>query len=414
MSIHRQIAQSKSYSAVIANLDSEKRNAVLTGLHDALIKASEAIIVANQKDLARMDSSDPKYDRLLLDKSRIAQIAKETQKVASLSDPLAQILSNKTLDNGLIVQKISVPLGVIGIIYESRPNVTVDVFSLCFKAGNICILKGGKEAENTNQILVDIIQNVLAAHQLPTETVLLLPHEREVVDELLNAIGLIDVCIPRGSQQLIDYVRKHAKVPVIETGAGIVHTYFDKAGDLNMGKEIILNAKTRRVSVCNALDTLIIHQARIPDLPELVSPLADKKVELYADKASYQCLSALYPASLLQQATREDFGKEFLSLKMAIKTVSSLEEALKHIAQFSSKHSEAIISDDKTSCDMFIKQVDAAAVYANTSTAFTDGGEFGLGAEIGISTQKLHARGPMGLEALTSYKLIIYGKGQIR
>ena len=308
MSIHDIIAQSKSLCAEIANLNLDKRNSLLSTLHNNLINASDAILQANAKDLARIDSSDPKYDRLLLDKNRIMHIANETQKISTLPDPLKQTLSKNTLANGLIIQKMTVPLGVVGVIYESRPNVTVDVFSLCFKAGNICILKGGKEAENTNQILVDIIHQTLASHHIPAEAVLLLPHTREAVDDLLNSIGLIDVCIPRGSQQLIDYVRKHAKVPVIETGAGIVHTYFDKAGDLKIGKDIILNAKTRRVSVCNALDTLIIHKDRLSDLPELVSPLASKKVELFADKASFKNLTASYPSSLLHQATDEDFG----------------------------------------------------------------------------------------------------------
>jgi glutamate-5-semialdehyde dehydrogenase len=300
------------------------------------------------------------------------------------------------------------------MIYEARPNVTCDAFVLCFKTGNACILKGGSDAEYSNISIVNIIKGVLKKHALNENIVNLLPAERSSTALLLEAVGWVDVVIPRGSQALINYVREHARIPVIETGAGIVHTYFDESGDVKKGAAIIFNAKTRRVSVCNSLDCLIIHKDRLDMLPELVKPLQEKNVELFADQASYQTLSGKYQSSLLNPASEEHFGTEFLSLKLSIKTVSNLNEALDHIHNYGSKHSEAIISEDNGNIEMFLQAVDAAAVYVNASTAFTDGGEFGLGAEIGISTQKLHARGPMGLEALTSYKWLIRGEGQVR
>jgi len=389
-------------------------NKVLEDLAAAAITQTEYLLAENQKDLDRMDPADPKYDRLKLTESRIRDIATDIVNVAHLPDPLGLVLAEKTMPNSLNISKISVPLGVVGVIYEARPNVTFDVFSLCFKTGNICILKGGSDAHFSNQAIISIIHQVLEKNNINVNAATLLPVEREATEALLNAIGYVDVLIPRGSQQLIDYVRQNSKVPVIETGAGIVHTYFDEDADLQKGTDIIFNAKTRRVSVCNALDCLIIHKNRLADLPALIKPMAAKQVEIYADNDAYYALKGHYPQELLNIAEPEHFGTEFLSHKMAIKTVNSLEEALSHIAQYSSKHSEAIISENKPNIDTFLSRVDAAAVYANVSTAFTDGAQFGLGAEIGISTQKLHARGPMGLAELTSYKWVIKGNGQIR
>jgi len=305
-------------------------------------------------------------------------------------------------------------LGVIGIIYEARPNVTVDVFSLCFKSGNACVLKGGKEAQHSNEILVKIIKEVLLQHSIDENAVCLLSNNRREVAAMLEAHGQVDVIMPRGGQNLINFVRENSQIPVIETGAGIVHTYFDASGDLEKGQQIIFNAKTRRPSICNALDTLVVHQDRLGDLPQLVEQLAKKKVEIFADSEAYQVLKGKYNDGLLKKADTNSFGTEFLSLKMSIKTVAGVKEAIEHISQYSSQHSEAIIAEDQGVIDHFLQQVDAAVVYANASTTFTDGAQFGLGAEIGISTQKLHARGPMGLKELTSYKWVIRGEGQVR
>lgn len=401
-------------SRTLTSLANEKTNEVLLDLAAALVSKADEILVANAKDLAKMPIDDPKYDRLKLTHERIEAIANDVINVAGLASPLGEILSDRTLANKLQIKKVRVPLGVVGVIYEARPNVTVDVFSLCFKTGNVALLKGGSDAESSNITLAEIIHQVLKNHQINIDVLTLLPAERAATEALLNATGFVDVLIPRGSQSLINFVRANSKIPVIETGAGIVHTYFDESGDLHKGKAIILNAKTRRVSVCNALDCVLVHQTRLADLPELLSPLAEKEVELFADEKSYEVLSATYPAHLLNPALPEHFGTEFLALKLAIKVVEDLNEALNHIANYSSKHSEAIIAEDANHIAQFLNQVDAAAVYANTSTAFTDGAQFGLGAEIGISTQKLHARGPMGLAELTSYKWIVQGDGQIR
>jgi glutamate-5-semialdehyde dehydrogenase len=389
-------------------------NQVLKDLAAAATAQTEYLLRENKKDLDRMDHNDPKYDRLKLTASRIEDVAKEINNVSKLKNPLGHVLSKKTMPNGLHISKISVPLGVVGVIYEARPNVTFDVFSLCFKTGNVCILKGGSDAEYSNKAIISIIHKVLSNHEIDINAAFLLPPEREATDALLNAIGYVDVLIPRGSQSLIDHVRNNSKVPVIETGAGIVHTYFDEFGDLEKGRAIILNAKTRRVSVCNALDCLIVHNSRLKDLPKLVKPLGEKKVALYADKTAFMILKGHYPDGILNHARPEHFGTEFLSMKLAVKIIDSFKEALDHIAKYGSKHSEAIISEDPLRVETFLNQVDAAAVYVNASTAFTDGAQFGLGAEIGISTQKLHARGPMGLEELTSYKWIVKGNGQIR
>lgn len=389
-------------------------NQVLLDVAQAAIDRTDFILEENSKDLKRMDPKDPKYDRLMLTADRIKGIAVDISNVAAMPSPLAKILGNTTRPNGMKITKISVPFGVIGIIYEARPNVTFDVFSLCMKSGNACVLKGGSDANDSNMAIVKVIREVLQKHGIDENTLSLLPVEREATAELLHAHGLVDLIIPRGSQSLINFVRENSSIPVIETGAGICHTYFDESGDAEKGAAVINNAKTRRPSVCNALDCLIINEKRLADLPRLTALLPESKVVIYADEKSYQALQSSYPAELLEHATDESFGTEFLSYKMAIKTVGDFDEALEYIATFSSKHSEAIIAEDAQVLDIFKKSVDAAAVYCNVSTAFTDGAQFGLGAEIGISTQKLHARGPMALEELTSYKWIVEGDGQVR
>ena len=381
---------------------------------EAALENSDFIIKENARDLAIMDKSDPKYDRLILTPEIIKAIAADIRNVASMENPLNKILSKNERPNGLIITKISVPFGVIGVIYEARPNVTFDVFSLCLKSGNACILKGGSDAINSNKAITEVIRKVLERNGIDQDVITLLPSGRDETTQLLNAREYVDMIIPRGSRSLIDYVRENSSIPVIETGAGICHTYFDEYGDKEKGQLIINNAKTRRVSVCNALDCLIIHEKRIGDLAFLVKLCSGSNILIYADEKAYKALENKYPSDLLQKATSESFGKEFLSYKMAVKTVETFDEALFHINTYGSKHSEAIISDNNSRIQLFNKLVDASSVYSNASTAFTDGAEFGLGAEIGISTQKLHARGPMALEALTTYKWIIEGNGQIR
>ncbi len=412
--ILEQLKKVKAASHVLALLEDETVNAVLKALASELRKSSGLILIENAKDLENMPGDNPMRDRLLLTEERIHSIANDIESVSALKSPLGKIIEQKVMNNGLKIERVSVPLGVVAVIYESRPNVTIDVFTLCIKARNACVLKGGKEAAHTNKILVNIIHSVLKARGIDSDILYLLPSNREATQILLNASGFVDVCIPRGSQALINFVRENARIPVIETGAGIVHTYFDESGDLEKGRLIIHNAKTRRVSVCNALDCLLIHEARLNNVFTLIEPLIQHAVEIFADSKSYEALVSQYPKNLLYHASPEHFGQEFLSYKMAIKTVSSAEEAIAHIMKHSSGHSEAIIAEDKKRIAQFLSTIDAAAVYVNASTAFTDGGQFGLGAEIGISTQKLHARGPMGLEALSSYKWLIYGDGQIR
>ena len=392
----------------------EKINEILISIGESVIRETDKILSENQKDLDRMDVSNPKYDRLKLTKDRIEGMVSDLKSVTQLPSPVGKILNETIRPNGLRITRRSVPFGLIGVIFEARPNVCLDVFSLCFKSGNVCILKGGSDAEYSTTALVKIIQDVLKTFNVPAECCTLLPFEREATAALLNAEGIVDLIIPRGSQELINYVRKNATIPVIETGAGICHTYFDIEGNKEIGQAIINNAKTRRVSVCNALDCLIIHEKRLPDLPSLCEKLKDSNVIIYADEKAYQALSGSYPDDLLKHATADSFGTEFLDYKMSIKTVTCLDEALKHIAKYSSKHSECIITENPETAALFQKLTDAACVYENVSTAFTDGAQFGLGAEIGISTQKLHARGPMALEELTTYKWVVQGKGQIR
>jgi glutamate-5-semialdehyde dehydrogenase len=404
----------KKASRTLTVLDRDVIDKILLEIADAAVKETTYILTENQKDLALMDESDPRYDRLKLTAGRIENIASDIRNVVKLPSPLGKVLLRNTPQNGLTVSKVSVPFGVIGVIYEARPNVTFDVFSLCLKSGNACILKGGIDAVNSNKAIVGLIKEVLHANGIEKDILTLLQADRDDAIQLLKARDYVDLVIPRGSRGLIDWVRENASIPVIETGAGICHTFFDEFGDKEKGREIINNAKTRRVSVCNALDCLIIHEKRLSDLDYLVGLCSDSEVVVYADKKSYSALTGKYPSHLLQKATVESFGTEFLSYKMAIKTVGSIVEAMDHISEFGSKHSEAIISENKNSVQLFYNNVDASSIFANASTAFTDGSEFGLGAEIGISTQKMHARGPMALEALTTYKWIIEGNGQIR
>ena len=401
-------------SRKLALIEGHTIDEVLRSVADAIGKQTDYILAENGRDLAAMSPENPRYDRLQLTADRLQGIADDMRRVAELPSPIGRVLGETVRPNGMTIRKVSVPFGVVGIIYEARPNVTFDVFSLCLKSGNACVLKGGSEAHYSNMAIINVINRVLVTFGIDTNTVVLLPNDRAVTSELLTAVGYVDMIIPRGSKGLIDYVRQNARVPVIETGAGVCHTYFDKAGDVAKGRDIIFNAKTRRVSVCNALDSVVVHRDRLADLPALCVPLASKNVLIYADTDAYDALSGVYPAELLCPATDDSYGTEFLDYKMSIKSVASLDEALVHISRYTSGHSECIVSEDAEACARFTREIDAACVYANVSTAFTDGGQFGFGAEIGISTQKLHARGPMALPELTTYKYIITGDGQIR
>ena len=400
----------KEASYSLALLPDERKNEILNILADRIIEEKDALLLANAKDLERMERENPLYDRLLLTEKRLEDIAADMRHVALLPSPLNKVTNERTLENGLYIRRISVPFGVIGVIYEARPNVSFDVFSLCFKSGNACVLKGGHDAENSNSAIVSLIKTVLTENGVNTDVVNLLPATHEATAEMLNAVGYIDLCIPRGGKKLIQFVRNNARIPVIETGAGVVHIYFDKDGDLEKGRAIINNAKTRRVSVCNALDCLIIHSSRLNDLKELASPMMGI-VEPYADSRAAAYLNV---ATLCDDEDESVFGMEWMDYKIGIKTVDSLEEALAHIRRYSSGHSEGIITENPETAEIFQKNVDAACVYVNAPTSFTDGAQFGLGAEIGISTQKLGPRGPMALEEMTTYKWLINGNGQIR
>ena len=404
----------KNASKTLATISDEKRNEILQAVADSIESNIPQLIASNALDLARMDKNDPMYDRLQLNAKRLQDIAADMRHVSTLPSPLGRVLKEKTLDNGLHLRRISVPFGVIGMIYEARPNVTFDVFSLCFKSGNACILKGGKDADESNKAAIKVIHEVLKRFNINTDIVELLPATHEATAEMLTAVGYIDLCIPRGSKRLINFVRDTAKIPVIETGAGVVHCYFDESGDTEIAKDIIHNAKCRRCSVCNALDTLIINSNRLNDLTEICSKLAESNVIIHADERSFNALKGHYPDSLLKQVTQDIWDTEWLSMQMGIKTVDSIDEAIQHIAEYGSGHSESIISEDIDAQHKFQTLVDAACVYVNVPTSFTDGSQFGLGAEIGISTQKLGARGPMALEEITTYKWLIEGHGQIR
>ena len=432
----------KAASKTLGLLSDEQRNEVLKAVADAIIAETPALLAANAEDLAKMDKTNPLYDRLQLTEQRLQDIASDMRHVSTLPSPLGRVLKDKTLENGLHLQRVAVPFGVIGMIYEARPNVTYDVFSLCFKSGNACVLKGGKDADASNSASVELIHRVLTKYGVDPNVCTLLPATHEATGEMLNAVGYIDLCIPRGGKKLINFVRDTAKVPVIETGAGVVHCYFDKDGDLEMGKRIITNAKCRRVSVCNALDCLLIHESRLSDLPALCEGLAEKQTKIHADAKAYEALKEHYPDTLLYKAEESEakmkeaglltadlqsadsteadanmksiWNTEWLSMQMGIKTVASEDEALEHIATYGSGHSECIVSNNEAAQKKFQTMVDAACVYVNAPTSFTDGAQFGLGAEIGISTQKLGARGPMALEEITTYKWLITGQGQTR
>ena len=432
----------KAASKTLGLLSDEQRNEVLKAVADAIIAETPALLAANAEDLAKMDKANPLYDRLQLTEQRLQDIASDMRHVSTLPSPLGRVLKDKTLENGLHLQRVAVPFGVIGMIYEARPNVTYDVFSLCFKSGNACVLKGGKDANSSNTASIELIHKVLIKYGINPDVATLLPATHEATGEMLNAVGYIDLCIPRGGKKLINFVRDTAKVPVIETGAGVVHCYFDKDGDLEIGKAIITNAKCRRVSVCNALDCLLIHESRLNDLPALCEGLAEKQTKIHTDVKAYEALKGHYPDTLLYKAEESEakmkeaglltadcksagsteadanmksiWNTEWLSMQMGIKTVASEDEALDHIATYGSGHSESIVSNNEAAQKKFQAMVDAACVYVNAPTSFTDGAQFGLGAEIGISTQKLGARGPMALEEITTYKWLITGQGQIR
>lgn len=404
----------KTASRKLALLSDEKRSYILYKVADAITRSHERLLGANAADLEAMDRGNPLYDRLMLTPERLDAIADDMRSVAELPSPLGLRTRERTLPNGLRLHRVSVPFGVIGMIYEARPNVTFDVFSLCMKSGNAAILKGGRDAGHSNREAVALIHETLSAEGVDENAVALLPATHEATAELLGAVGYVDLCIPRGGRRLIDFVRDTARVPVIETGAGVVNTYFDKGGDARMAARIICNAKTRRVSVCNALDCLLVHSGRLADLPLLMEPLKGKNVVAYADEAAFASLAGNYPDALLRHADASTYGTEFMDYKLAVRTVSSIDEAIAHISEYGSGHSECIITDDEAAARQFQRQVDAACVYWNAPTSFTDGAQFGLGAEIGISTQKLGPRGPMALDEITTYKWIIEGEGQVR
>ena len=412
--INAMLGAAHEASRKLVLLTDEQINEILNAVAKATLDHSSYILEENAKDLARMDKNDPKYDRLMLTEKRLEDIANDIKNVATLPSPLGHILKETVRPNGMRLKKVSVAFGVIGIIYEARPNVSFDVFSLCFKSGSACVLKGSTDAYESNKAIIEVIHAVLKQFNVSPAVVTLLPPDREATNELLHAINYVDLIIPRGSSNLINFVRENATIPVIETGAGICHTYFDEFGDLDKGAAIINNAKTRRVSVCNSLDCAIVHEKRLTDLPALCQKLTQSNVLIYADPQAYTALQGHYPDELLKPATAESFGTEFLSYTMSIKTVKDIAEAIGHITDHSSKHSECIVTENAENARLFTQLVDAACVYTNVSTAFTDGAQFGLGAEIGISTQKLHARGPMALEEITSYKWIIEGNGQVR
>ena len=408
------IRKAKEASRSLLGIAPDRVAQVLAKTASRIVENADFIIAENRKDLLRMDEGNPDYDRLRLSPERVADIASDMLAVSRLPEPYGRVLSETVRPNGMRIAKVSVPFGVIGVIYEARPNVTADVFGLCFRAGSACVLKGGHDADLSSRAIVNVIHACLREEGLPEDLCVLLPGERESAAVMMEAVGLIDVIIPRGGRGLIDYVRTHSVVPVIETGAGVCHTYIDASASLEKSVAVVCNAKTRRVSVCNALDCLLIHRDRLADLPSIAAPLKERNVVIYADSEAFDALRDTYPHLLLEHASAESYGTEFRDYKMAVRTIGSLDEALEHISAFGSHHSECIMSEDMDAVRRFQTEVDAACVYANVSTAFTDGGQFGFGAEIGISTQKLHARGPMALPELCTYKYIISGDGQIR
>jgi glutamate-5-semialdehyde dehydrogenase len=412
--LQRLLEATRDAAPALAQRHDEDIRRLLETLAKRTDAAAADILAANQADLARMDPADPKYDRLLLNPERLAAICGDLRNVAALPSPVGEVLERRTLENGLDLSKVRVPIGVIAVIFESRPNVTFDVTALCLKSRNACVLKGSSDARDSNQAIVKVIHEVLEEFGLAPSTVCLAPPQREWLPHILRAVDTIDLAIPRGSKGLIDFVRDNARIPVIETGAGIVHTYVDASADLAKARAIVTNAKSRRVSVCNALDTLVLQRELLGELPWLLEELGTgHQCAVFADEAAYRILDDRY-AGPLHHAEPEHFGQEFLSMKLSVKVVDGLDEALAHIRRYSSKHSEAIVAEDPATIERFLNEVDAATVYANASTAFTDGAQFGMGAEIGISTQKLHARGPMALPELTSYKWVVRGDGQTR
>ncbi len=403
---------SRRAANLLAAADNAAIDAALTALADAVLAAEAYLLAANAADCEALGADSPLYDRLLLTPERLADIADGIRAVAALPSPVGAVLDSTTRPNGMTIKRVAVPFGVIGCIFEARPNVVFDVFALCFKAGSACILKGGHEAACTNAAAMEIIRKSLAESGFDADCAVLLPAGHDATTAMLHARGEVDLVIPRGSRRLIDYVRENALVPVIETGAGVCHTYFHTSGDIATGRDIVFNAKTRRVSVCNALDCLLVDRARLDALPALCYKLAEKNVEIYADDEAYAALDGAYP--LLHHASDADYGREWLDYKMTLRTVDGLDEALSYIDRYGSHHSECIIAENRQAVETFLRTVDAACVYANVSTAFTDGGQFGFGAEIGISTQKLHARGPMALREICTYKYLITGAGQTR
>ena len=414
MDLEQTLSAVQDASRHLLAVDGGKINEILCAVADEAVAKSSYILEENRKDLERMDAANPKYDRLKLTEARLQEIADGLRQVAALPSPLGRVLKECVLPNGLQIKRVSVPFGVIAIIYEARPNVSFDVFSLCLKAGSACVLKGGSDADCSNRAIVAVIHAVLQRYGLDTHLVELLPSDHETTARVLRADRYVDLVIPRGSSRLIRFVKENAAIPIIETGAGICHTYFDRAGDVRKGAAIVHNAKTRRVSVCNALDCLLVHEDRLADLPALCASLQQSNVLIYADEPALAALSGHYPDRLLAPSMPESYGTEFLDYKMAVKAVGSLDEALAHIRRYGSRHSESVVTEDRACADRFLREVDAACVYHNAPTSFTDGGQFGLGAEIGISTQKLHARGPMALEEITTYKWLIEGEGQTR
>jgi glutamate-5-semialdehyde dehydrogenase len=401
-------------AAAVRRLTPAQKTDLLNRLADVLATHTAGIVAENQKDLDRMPQSDPKYDRLKLTENRVVDLSKSLREVAVLPDPAGEVILERTIEQGLQLKKIAVPLGVVGVIYEARPNVTVDVASLCLRSGNACVLKGGKEADFSNRYLVSLIQSALAEFGVPKAAVTLLPPDRTVVNELLTATRYVDIIIPRGSDSLIQFVRKNSLVPTIETGAGVCHAYVEESADLDKAAAIVVNARVSRPSVCNSLDCVLVDEAIAERfLPMLINDFNKWNVEIFADETGYAIFEKAGYTNL-QHAQSEDFGREFLDYKIAVKIVAGLDEALSHIQTYSSRHSEAILSKNQPIIDQFLREVDAAAVYANASTRFTDGACFGLGAEIGISTQKLHARGPFALEKLVTEKWIVVGDGQVR
>lgn len=398
----------------LARTDTQRLGRAIVRAAALLRENTGKLLSANALDLEAMAADSPMRDRLRLTPERIASIASDMESVAGLPSPQGETLAQWTRPNGMTLRKVRVPFGVVGMVCEARPNVTADIFSLCLRTGNACVLKGGSDARHSNEAIAALLREALLSEGIDQAAFTLLPAGHDAVAALLNAVGYVDVVIPRGGSGLIRFVRENARIPVIETGAGIVHTYFDLDGDLAKGRAVVCNAKTRRVSVCNALDCLVVHRGRLADLAALCDPLAASRVTIYADAEAYAALEGRYPACLLRPASEEHFGTEFLDYKLAVRTVGSLDEALAHIARYSSRHSEAIVTENERTADLFTQRVDAACVYVNVSTAFTDGGQFGFGAEVGISTQKLHARGPMGLPELTTYKYVITGDGQVR